>query len=99
MKTYYDCISCMIQGIIKLFNSGIISHHKQNKVLKKVLKILSGINLKKSPPQIAAIIHRTVRKCSGNNDPYREIKKKYNDICLNIYNILKNIVQIIIYIG
>ena len=83
----------MIKSIIKLFNNGIISHHKQEIVLKKVLRGLSESNLKKSPPEIAAVIHRIVRKASGNNDPYKEIKKKYNDICLNIYDKLENMVK------
>jgi uncharacterized protein with ATP-grasp and redox domains len=90
MKTYYECIPCILQSIIRLFNNGIIQKNKQEIILKIILKHLSNISLNKTPPKIAQEIHKIIRKEINNKDPYKKIKHKYNKLCLDKYNILKD---------
>ncbi len=65
----------------------------QKKLLKKVLIELDGINWDTSPPEIAHVVHRIVRKASGIDDPYRDVKRRYNDIALKMYPNLKGMVD------
>ena len=88
MKTYYECIPCMLHSIIRLFKDGIIQKNKQEIILKKILKHLSSICLNKTPPKIAQEIHKIIRKEINNKDPYKKIKHKYNKLCLDKYNFL-----------
>ncbi len=54
----------------------------QRKVLTSVLSILSNISTQASPPEIAHLVHLRVKSITGNFDPYREIKKKQNEMAL-----------------
>jgi hypothetical protein len=65
----------------------------QEKILREVLIELKGMDWKTSPPEIAHVVHRIVRKESGDDDPYRAVKKKYNDIALKMYPDLKRMVD------
>ena len=89
MKICYDCIPCLLHSIIKLFNNGVVQEDKQEYIFKKILKLLSEENFNYSPPKIAQQIHRIIRQVSNNPDPYKEIKQKYNNLCLDMYEDLK----------
>jgi len=72
--------------------SGLAADNKatQEKVLKKVLSELGKTSLKgKIPSDIAYKVHRTVRKLTGNSDPYKKLKDKYNKKALRLYPSLK----------
>ncbi len=50
---------------------------------------MSEMNLQKSPPLMAQRIHRMIRQMTGNNDPYRSIKDRFNYFALELYPELK----------
>jgi uncharacterized protein with ATP-grasp and redox domains len=62
----------------------------QRKVLNSVLLILSNVSTQASPPEIAHLVHLRVKSITGNFDPYREIKKKQNEIALQYESILSS---------
>jgi uncharacterized protein with ATP-grasp and redox domains len=62
----------------------------QRKVLNSVLSILSNISIYASPPEIAHLVHLRVKSITGNFDPYREIKKKQNEMALQYESILSS---------
>jgi hypothetical protein len=62
----------------------------QRKVLNSVLSILSNISTQASPPEIAHLIHLRVKSITGNFDPYREIKKKQNEMALQYESTLSS---------
>ena len=90
MKTYYECIPCLLQSIIRLFKNGLVKAETKEIIIKKVLADLSKESLNQSPPSIAQKIHKIVKDNTGNEDPYKEVKYKYNKLCLEIYERLKN---------
>jgi len=63
------------------------------KVLNAVMNRLTGLGLDVTPPQGGQAVHRTVRELTYNNDPYREIKARYNEIALDMLPRLKAIVR------
>jgi hypothetical protein len=54
----------------------------QRKVLDSVLSILSNISIHLSPPEIALLVHQRVKAITGNPDPYKEAKRRQNDLAL-----------------
>jgi len=86
MKLCFECIPCMLNSVIRLFNEDLIKKEKHELIYKKILKLLSNEDFNYSPPKIAQIIHRVIREESGNKDPYSKIKKKYNSLCMEIYD-------------
>ncbi len=60
------------------------------KALDSVLSILSNISTQATPPEIGHFVHLRVKSITGNFDPYREIKKKQNEIALQYESILSS---------
>jgi uncharacterized protein with ATP-grasp and redox domains len=54
----------------------------QRKVLNSVLSILSNVSTQASPPEIAHLVHQRVKSITGDDDPYKEVKKKQNELAL-----------------
>ena len=65
--------------------------HEQ--LLREVLRVLGEMDLRQSPPVMAQRIHRLVRKLTGESDPYRAVKDRFNRLALDIYPELKTRVE------
>jgi len=90
MKTYIDCYPCFLRQAIesaKLSGSGA---RTQKKIIDDIVKSLPNIPLSFSPPEIGINIRLSVRKFTGNKDPYKKIKDKSNKLALGIYGLLKH---------
>jgi uncharacterized protein with ATP-grasp and redox domains len=64
--------------------------HEQ--VIRYVLKLATDLDMSQSPPAIGWWIHRLIRELTGNDDPYRELKKRFNRLALRICNELEDTV-------
>lgn len=89
MKTYYECIPCLLQSIIRLFENGQIQEVKKEIIIKKILEDLSKKAFNYSPPNLAQRMYKIIKKETENNDPYKEVKYKCNKLCMKIYDNLK----------
>ncbi len=89
MKTYLDCIPCIVRQTldsVRLVASGEALHQR---VLREVLRAAAEMDLHKTPPEMAQWIHRRIREFVGQNDPYRPIKDRFNRIALELYPMLQ----------
>ncbi|MFO7557275.1 MAG: ARMT1-like domain-containing protein [Desulfobacterales bacterium] len=93
MKTSYDCIPCFIRQTLEAVRFASSDQNVHELVLRKVLKAVSSMDLKKSPPVMGQYIHRIIRKYAGSSDPYQKVKKKFNSYALELYPVLKGIVE------
>ena len=90
MKIYFDCMPCFIRQALdsaRLVTNDEMIHEQ---VIRYVLKLASDLDMSKSPPEIGQQIHRLIRKLTGNNDPYRESKRRFNRLALEICNELED---------
>ena len=78
MKTYFDCISCFVQQTISTLRRISDDEAIQGEGLRKVLLLLSEINLNLPPPVIAQPIYRTIREVTGDADPFAQEKTNQN---------------------
>lgn len=83
MKTHYDCVPCMLNGLINLFKQGIIEEKHHDSVIKESMKYYSTLDFSQSPLKVNRDLHSMVRKITGNADPYKPLKDKYNNKALN----------------
>jgi uncharacterized protein with ATP-grasp and redox domains len=65
----------------------------QENSLRQVTIYLSNEQWTKDIPELGTNVHRIVKRVTGNNDPYRELKDKYNQMALKLYPRLRTIVQ------
>ncbi|MFZ2147486.1 MAG: ARMT1-like domain-containing protein [Sedimentisphaerales bacterium] len=84
MQIYLDCIPCFIRQTLDSVRLITDDEKIQEQVVREVLRLASDLDMSQSPPVIGQQIHRVIRKLIGNNDPYRELKQRYNHLALRI---------------
>jgi uncharacterized protein with ATP-grasp and redox domains len=92
VKTYIDCIPCILRQTIeaaRLF-SGDLSVH--NKILKEALIWCANMDMSLPAPVMGRRIHERLRKLTGIKDPYRLAKAKQNRMALRLLEELRPIV-------
>ncbi|MBN1554616.1 MAG: DUF89 family protein [Phycisphaerae bacterium] len=74
MKTYLNCIPCFVQQTLTAcrFVSDDESLHES--VLREVLTLLKDVDMSQTPPAMAMRIYRIIRRRTGVDDPYQEVK-------------------------
>jgi len=93
LNTTYDCIPCFIRQTLDAVRFATADKEVHELVLRKVLKAVSGMDLKESPPVMGQKIHRIIRNLSGSDDPYRNVKKAFNQYALSLYPVLKEKIE------
>lgn len=90
MKTALDCIPCILRQTLdaaRLVSDDPAIH---SNIMRDTLGMLKEIDFNQSPPAIAQIIHRSIRKQSSINDPYSQLKTKQNQLALEMIPILRD---------
>ncbi|MBN1852462.1 MAG: DUF89 family protein [Pirellulales bacterium] len=89
MRTYLDCIPCIIRQSLDSVRFMTSDESVQERVLREVLKATAEIDLKQSPPEMAQWIHRRIRFHVAQADPYREVKDQFNQMALELFPAMK----------
>ncbi len=89
MKTYLECIPCFLRQTLEAVRMVTADPKLQEYVLREVLRLVSEMDLNQSPPYMGWQIHRLIRQVSGNPDPYREVKRRFNRFAMELYPQLK----------
>ena len=93
MKTYFECIPCLLRQTLEAARLTTDDEAIHEQVLRKVLRAASEMNLRESPPLMAQRIHRLIRQMTGDNDPYSDIKDRFNHFALVLYPELKERIE------
>ncbi|MDY6855497.1 MAG: ARMT1-like domain-containing protein [Thermodesulfobacteriota bacterium] len=93
MKTYLDCIPCFLRQALEASRMATEDEAVRRKVIESVMERLPRLSFDVSPPEIAQVVHGLIKEITGELDPYREIKKKHNEILLKLYSPLKETVK------
>ena len=93
MKTYFDCIPCLVRQVLDSVRMVTDDKQLHEKVMRQALYLSSQMDLMQSPPAMAQKIHRFIREITGVQDPYREVKNRFNRLALQMYPELKHQVE------
>ena len=93
MKVKLDCIPCFQRQALEAARFVTNDIELQERLLRRVLWELEDMDWTGTPPEMAHIVHQIVKEECNVNDPYKDIKKKYNDIALSLYPELKGIIN------
>ena len=92
MKTCMDCLPCFLrQTVIALTQYGCDEKTRQA-VFRDVLSIMQDTDMSKPPAYTTTLIHRAIRNGIAG-DPFKKIKRDYNDIALTLYPRLREQVK------
>lgn len=53
-------------------------------VVRETLRLAADLDMSQSPPAIGQQIHRQIRKLIGNDDPYYELKQRFNRLAMRM---------------
>jgi len=93
MITSIECIPCLLRQTLDAARMAEVDQEIQASIMRKVLALLSEMDLFQSPPELAQKIHRIIRDTTGVVDPYDEIKHKLNKTAMDLYPELTRMVQ------
>ena len=93
MKLYLECIPCYIRQALDAAKMVTDDKKIMECLLKESLKAASEFNSGSMGLLTQAKIQRILKEILPNSDPYIEIKKKFNLICLELEEKLKIIIK------
>ncbi len=82
VKIYPECYNCFITQAIRSSRIHTQDTERILDVVQAVVKVLVDIDHNVPPPLISEYVYGTIRRKLGVDDPYGEIKKRYNDIAM-----------------
>jgi len=92
MQSYLDCVPCFVRQALEA--ARLVGSNEQacEQVVRRVLALVAEMDLNQSPPAMGGEIHRVIRQVTGKDDPYKEIKQKFNALALRLYPDMKRLI-------
>lgn len=85
MKTTLDCIPCVIRQALDAARLATPDPAVHEQVLRAALQEAAAREIGRlTPPALSRNIHRAMRELTGVNDPYCEIKERFNCMALDL---------------
>ena len=85
MQIFLDCIPCFIRQTLDAARLATDDKQIHEQVVREVLILAKDLDMSQSPPVIGQKIHRLIREIVGIEDPYRNVKKQFNNATLQLY--------------
>jgi len=93
MKTYLDCVPCFIRQALEATRMATDDEAVCEQVLRRVLNLAASMDMQRTPPEMAQKIHGIIREECGVEDPYLEIKQRFNRLALDMLPALEKRVE------
>ncbi|RPF47358.1 hypothetical protein EDD70_0132 [Hydrogenoanaerobacterium saccharovorans] len=87
MKINYSCLPCLINQVVKV--AGMTNADHKEVLFQDVFRYLSKIDYTETNPEIIGSTFRLLKNHIKNDDPYLEVRNYYNDMFLNMTDMLK----------
>lgn len=84
MKTFLDCIPCLIRQSLASVRLVTRDERVHEQVLREVLQAASRMDLRQPPAAMSQVVHRRIRELCQNGDPYRVSKARFNRLALDL---------------
>ena len=89
MKISRECIHCLARQAVEIAEEATEDIKLQETIIKNSLKELSNMNFDETAPEIAFRMHQHAKLITGIEDPYENLKARYNDIANALYDKIK----------
>ena len=93
MKTYLDCLPCLMSQALKAARAATDDEEVQRQVVNAVAAMIPELSLGLKPPEIAQRGYRLISQITGNRDPFRKAKVDANHTALALWPQLKQLVE------
>jgi len=93
MKTFLDCIPCMMQQALRTARLSTDDEHTIKEVLDTAGGMIKNINMDETPAGMAEKVYREIRRITEVVDPYKKLKQAHIREALGLYPQLKKVVE------
>lgn len=93
MHFYFECIPCLTRQAVDTVKMVTPDYALQEKIIRLVLREMEQLDFSNNPPYMSRLIHKIIKEKTGHPDPYKEIKKHFNQAALDLYDYLEKSVQ------
>lgn len=91
MKIKDKCLPCLVNQVIKV--SDITNAENREELYKKVFAYLSNMDYNKTNPEVTGETFSILKSHIGNNDPYYNIRRYYNELLLSMTEKFEEIIE------
>ena len=84
MKTNLDCIPCLLRQALESARLATKDETIHEAILRDALALCTRMEFALPPPVIARKIHQRLKELTGDRDPYRDIKARFNHMAIEI---------------
>jgi uncharacterized protein with ATP-grasp and redox domains len=93
MKLHLECIPCYIRQALEAVQMATDDKRLQEEILRECLIIASKFNTGDSGFVLHSKIQKVIKRILPDEDPYREVKEKYNRMALGLVSKLEEIIK------
>jgi uncharacterized protein with ATP-grasp and redox domains len=93
MKTYLDCLPCLMNQALRAARAATDDEEVQRQVVNAVSGLIPELSLGLKPPEIAQRGYRLISQITGNNDPFHQAKAEANRTALALWPKLRRLVE------
>jgi len=93
MRTFLDCIPCFIRQALDAARMATGDQAIHERVLREALRMAATLDPQATPPAMGQRLHRLIRELTGNDDPYAQVKQRFNALALRAYPRLRRLVE------
>lgn len=93
MKAHLECIPCLLRQALEATKMSTGDNVVREETLREVIDYLRHEKWDKTVSELATKVHRIVKKSTGDKDPYKQLKEKYNKAASELYPELELMVK------
>lgn len=93
MRFYLDCIPCIMRYAVSTVRLATDNPEKQGNTIRQVLQELAKIDYENYAPAVMRTIEKIIKQECHCADPYKDMKKQFNQGMLELYPYLEKAVQ------
>lgn len=88
MRIRPDCLACVFRQCLEATKLSNVDERKAFFALKAVARLIPTFGNSDTPMSITLAMHRIMREKLGINDPYKEVKRSFNEKGASVYPFL-----------
>jgi uncharacterized protein with ATP-grasp and redox domains len=84
MRTYSECLSCLASQAVATARLSCKDPEIEQRVINEVRRLLQRLDLSLSPPENALAMYSLVAEITGDEDPYRLLRRQSNSLAISL---------------
>ncbi len=93
MRTDLECLVCFMRQALAAARLSTEDPRLRRRVVDEAGRMLSLVNLERTPPENAVFLYRLIAGITGRQDPFKELKHTSNVFALSLYDSISSQVE------